>query len=181
MSSIVHADTSVVGNTPLPPGAIRPRRLRRTKTLRALVCETMLPPSRLVLPVFLEEGKGSVAGPIGTVAGAVVGAVAGGLIGKGVAESVNPSVEHDYWRQNYTKRPYVKPGTTYDEYAPAYQYGWESRQANADKDFDDVEADLRRDWDRRRGQCKLDWETAKGASRDAWERTASGRTGSKAD
>ncbi len=69
MSSIVHTDASVIGNTPLPPGAIRPRRLRRTKTLRALVCETMLPPSRLVLPVFLEEGKGSVASPIDALPG----------------------------------------------------------------------------------------------------------------
>src|SRR5580765_8924240 len=85
---------------------------------------------------------GTAAGPVGTAVGAAVGAVAGGLIGKGVAEGVNPSVEHEYWRGNYAKRPYVKSGDTYDQYAPAYQYGWESHGKYADKDFDEVEGDL---------------------------------------
>ena len=40
---------------PLP--TIRPRRLRQSKTIRALVRETDLPPSRLVLPMFLVEGE----------------------------------------------------------------------------------------------------------------------------
>src|SRR4051812_41815570 len=44
---------------------------------------------------------GSVAGPVGTVAGIAAGAVIGGLVGKGVAEHVNPTEEHEYWRDNY--------------------------------------------------------------------------------
>src|SRR5580765_5571219 len=68
---------------------------------------------------------GTVAGPVGTAIGAVVGAVAGGLIGKGLAEGVNPTAEHEYWRENYASRPYVTAGTAYDQYGPAYQYGWE--------------------------------------------------------
>ncbi len=36
----------------------RPRRLRRTPALRALVRETHLHPSQLVLPLFVEEGEG---------------------------------------------------------------------------------------------------------------------------
>jgi len=82
---------------------------------------------------------GSLGGPVGTAVGAVVGAVAGGLVGKGIAERVNPSVEHDYWQQNYASRPYVTAGASYDEYAPAYQYGWESRARNSDDNFDQVE------------------------------------------
>ena len=35
---------------------IRPRRLRRTPALRALVAETSLRPGQLVLPVFVKEG-----------------------------------------------------------------------------------------------------------------------------
>src|SRR6186997_2081540 len=70
---------------------------------------------------------GAVAGPIGAAVGAVVGAVAGGLAGKGVAEAVNPTAEDAYWRENFSTRPYVAQGTAYDEYRPAYQYGWESR------------------------------------------------------
>jgi porphobilinogen synthase len=40
--------------TPFP--AYRPRRLRRTAALRALVRETHLPPSQLVLPLFVRSG-----------------------------------------------------------------------------------------------------------------------------
>ena len=93
--------------------------------------------------------------------------------GKGAAESVNPTVEHEYWRKNYASRDYVKPGTSYDEYGPAYQYGWEAQSKNAGKNFDDVESDLGRDWDSKRGGSKMSWEQAKHASRDAWERVDS--------
>ena len=44
---------------------------------------------------------GSVAGPIGTVVGAAVGAVLGGLAGKGVAESIDPTAEQAYRKDNY--------------------------------------------------------------------------------
>src|SRR5580693_9704396 len=70
---------------------------------------------------------GLVGGPVGAAVGAVVGAVAGGLAGKGVAESIDPTVEDRYWRANYTQRPYYDKNTAYDEYQPAYQYGWESQ------------------------------------------------------
>jgi hypothetical protein len=113
---------------------------------------------------------GSVAGPIGTAVGAVVGAVAGGLAGKGVAEAVNPTAEDAYWRENYRTRPYVDPDASYDEYRPAYQYGWESRGRYQDRSFDDVENDLRSDWERRPDRANMNWERAKGAARDAWDR-----------
>ena len=116
---------------------------------------------------------GTAAGPVGTAIGAAVGAVAGGLIGKGVAEGVNPTAEHAYWRKNYVDRPYVRSGTSYDQYAPAYQYGWESRYKHAGKSFDDVEADLARDWARAKGKSQLTWDQARQASRDAWVRTTS--------
>lgn len=113
---------------------------------------------------------GSVVGPVGTAVGAVVGAVAGGLIGKGVAEGIDPTVEHAYWKQSYTSRPYVKPGTAYEQYAPAYQHGWQSRTRYPEQNFDSVEADLRKDWEANRGTSRLSWEEAKAASRDAWNR-----------
>jgi hypothetical protein len=113
---------------------------------------------------------GSVGGPIGTGIGAVVGAVAGGLVGKGIAEHVNPSIEHEYWQQNYVSRPYVTKGASYDEYGPAYQYGWESRAQNSDEDFDQVEESLGKNWDKARGKSQLNWNRAKPAVRDAWDR-----------
>ena len=119
---------------------------------------------------------GTVAGPVGTAlgaaVGAVAGAVAGGLAGKAVAEIANPTVEHGYWREHYARCSYVKTGATYEEYAPAYQYGWESQARHHDKPFDQVESTLEREWDKVKGACKLTWEEAKKAVRDSWRRVA---------
>jgi hypothetical protein len=111
---------------------------------------------------------GSAAGPVGTAVGGVVGAVAGGLAGEGVAEAVNPAVEDDYWRRNYAARPYVTPGTTYDTYRMAYQFGWECYRRFRGRPFDDIEPELRREWERT--DRDLSWESARGATRDAWQR-----------
>ena len=109
--------------------------------------------------------------PVGAVVGTVVGAVAGGLAGKGVAEAVNPTAEDAYWRENYKTRPYAQGDLTYDDdYRPAYQYGWESRNRYKGRKFDEVESDLGRDWDRAKGRSRLGWENAKQATRDAWHR-----------
>jgi len=119
---------------------------------------------------------GSMAGPIGTAVGAVVGAVAGGLAGKGVGEAIDPTAEDAYWRENYKTRSYAR-GTEYSTLAPAYRYGWESRQRFAGKNFDDVETNLRSDWERQHGSAGLSWEKAKMAVRDSWDRvTGRGNT-----
>lgn len=113
---------------------------------------------------------GAVAGPIGAAVGAVVGAVAGGYAGKAVAESIDPTVEDAYWRENYSRRPYYDAGTTYDQYSPAYRYGWEARQRYSDQRFEDVEPELERGWSKAQSTSKLSWQKAKHASRDAWDR-----------
>ena len=115
---------------------------------------------------------GSVAGPIGTVAGAVAGAVAGGLAGKAIAEQVDPTVEEAYWRENYTGRPYIKSGRTFDDYGPAYMYGVENYARYNGASFDEVESDLSRDWQRAKGKSRLAWEDAKDATRDSWQRVS---------
>lgn len=112
---------------------------------------------------------GAAAGPAGMLAGAAVGAVVGGLAGKGVAEMIDPTVEDAYWRENFSSRPYAA-GATYDEYGPAYRYGWETYPQFAGTAFDEVEPQLRSQWDYRRGDSDLDWERAKYATKDAWQR-----------
>lgn len=115
------------------------------------------------------------AAPIGAVVGAVVGAVAGGLAGKGAAEAVNPTAEDEYWRGNFSSRPYAA-NAQYDDYRPAYEYGWSNYTTDRDRGrrFDDVEPDLSRNWDKAKGQSNLKWEQAKHATRDAWERVSNG-------
>jgi phage tail tape-measure protein len=111
----------------------------------------------------------AVGGPVGAVVGAAIGGAAGGLAGKGAAELVNPTVEDAYWRENYPNRPYAT-GTAYDQYAPAYRYGWESRAKYAGKRFEDVENDLERGWEKAKANSSLAWQDAKSATRDAWHR-----------
>jgi hypothetical protein len=123
---------------------------------------------------------GAAAGPVGVVAGAVAGGVVGGLIGKKVAESLNPTAEDEYWRENYRSRPYVEQGSVYEEYQPAYRYGWESRGRHEDKSFEEVEADLRSGWHKVRDKSKLEWDKARHAARDAWDRVGSTSLGGPA-
>lgn len=110
-----------------------------------------------------------VGGPIGLAVGGVAGAVVGGMAGKGVAEAMNPTAENDYWRSNYSSRPYANKQTKYETLEPAYRYGWESRGTNMNKKWRDVEQDLGKGWDKARGTSKLAWNDAKQATRDAWD------------
>jgi len=122
---------------------------------------------------------GTVAGPVGTAVGtgvgAVVGAVVGGLAGKALAEEVNPTVEHGYWRAHYAHCSYAKAGMQYEELAPAYQFGWESRVLHPGKSFDQAESMMERDWDKAKGLSKLVWAEAKDAAHDAWIRISKAR------
>lgn len=115
---------------------------------------------------------GTVAGPVGTVIGAAVGALAGGLAGKAVAHRVDPDVEDAYWQENYTTRSYVSPGSTYDDYRPAYRYGVNSYSENAGRSFDDVEGELGTRWNAARDKSSLSWDHAKHAARDSWSRVS---------
>lgn len=112
----------------------------------------------------------AVGGPVGTLVGGAVGAAAGALAGQGVSAAINPEVEDAYWRQNYSTRDYVERDRPYNDYAPAYKYGWESRARFSDRNFDDVETDLERGWSQAKGKSKLGWNEAKKATRDAWHR-----------
>jgi hypothetical protein len=113
---------------------------------------------------------GAIGGPVGAAAGAVIGGVAGGLAGKAVGEAVNPTVEDEYWRKSYSSRPYVDKSMSYDDYGPAYRYGWESHRAHKGGTFEACETDLGRGWDEAKGKSRLSWDRAKEATRDAWHR-----------
>lgn len=124
--------------------------------------------------VAVGAAVGTIAGPVGTVvgaaAGAIGGAVAGGIAGKELAEDINPTTEHGFWRSTYASRPYVSKDRAYEEYAPAFQFGWESRSRYVGRTFEDSEPHLAREWPRHQGISKLPWSDAKHAARDAWER-----------
>jgi hypothetical protein len=122
---------------------------------------------------------GAAAGPVGTVAGAVVGSVAGGYDGKGIAETIDPTAEDAYWRENYANRSYCDQSHSYDnDYAPAYRYGWESRSRYHDRTWDQAESDIQKGWEKAKANSRLTWEKAKHATRDAWDRITHSMSGS---
>jgi hypothetical protein len=109
-------------------------------------------------------------GPVGAVVGAAVGGVLGALAGKGIAEAVNPTLEDAFWRESYSRRPYYEQGRRYEDYQPAYRYGWESRAREDKRRWTDAESDLERGWLQARGQSSLAWPAARPAVEDAWNR-----------
>jgi len=114
---------------------------------------------------------GAVGGPVGAVVGGAVGAVAGGAAGHAAGEAIDPTLETEYWRQNFRNRPYYQRDKTFDDYEPAYRYGWESatRPDYSGRRFDEVEHDLRRGWETK-GDAKQAWYEVREATRDAWNR-----------
>lgn len=112
---------------------------------------------------------GAMGGPPGALVGMVAGAIVGGMSGNIVAEQVNPTVEHDHWRERFADESYVEPGRSYDDYAPAYELGWSSRSNRSDS-FDALEPALASEWATRRGTSDLEWPQARPATRAAWER-----------
>ncbi|MNZ94808.1 hypothetical protein D3C78_1139250 [compost metagenome] len=112
---------------------------------------------------------GAIGGPVGAAAGAVVGAVAGGLAGHSVAEAINPTAEDAYWRSAHERQAFSRPEYTYDDYAPAYRAGWESRAAGGDR-WDSVRDDWERRWDGSTWGSRLRWDEAEPAAKAAWER-----------
>ena len=118
---------------------------------------------------------GAIGGPVGAVAGAAIGAVVGGLAGGAVAEAIDPTAETEYWKGKYSSRPYADKKLGFEQYEPAYRYGWESfgHQGGSGHSFSSVEADLGRGWEKARGSSRLDWAHAKSATREAWDRVES--------
>lgn len=114
---------------------------------------------------------GGMTGPVGAAVGALVGAAAGALAGRGLSQAVDPVAEDAYWRNNYASRPYA-PGTSYDEYRPAFGYGVQAYTRYPDRKFDDIESELGSEWDSKRGSSRLEWDRAKHATRDAWNRVS---------
>jgi uncharacterized protein (TIGR02284 family) len=90
---------------------------------------------------------------------------------------VGTTLEADYWKTNYQHRPYVEPGVSFEEYAPAYRYGWEMYTVHLVKGrpFDELEPELARNWDTNRRGSRLGWDKARHAVRDAWDRMAGNR------
>jgi hypothetical protein len=63
-------------------------------------------------------------------------------------------------------------GRNYEEFRPAYQYGFESGQHNMGRGWNEVESDLRSGWEKFEGRKGAGgtWDSVKHAVKDAWDR-----------
>jgi hypothetical protein len=79
--------------------------------------------------------------------------------------------EDAWWRENFSVRPYAA-GQAYDEFQPAYHYGFESARQHSGKGWGEVEESLRTGWDKFEGKRAggAAWENIKDAVKDAWHR-----------
>lgn len=111
---------------------------------------------------------GSVAGPVGTLAGAAAGGILGAKAGDELAEAVNPTTYATEFEQTYQNKPYYSQGRTWEDYSPAYQYGYNTYGTYRGRDFDDVESELERDWNNVKSDSRLAWSEARAAVRDGW-------------
>jgi hypothetical protein len=109
---------------------------------------------------------GTAAGPLGTAVGAVVG----GLGGDAIASAVGEAHDSAHWRDHFDNQAHGNPGSSYEDYVPAYAYGESARQRHGDRQFDVVAEELGQEWGAARGSSNMDWDEAQPAARHAWER-----------
>jgi uncharacterized protein (TIGR02271 family) len=86
------------------------------------------------------------------------------------------ALDDDTYYRNDWQTNYASQGGTYDDYAPAYRYGYDMRRdaRYQGRNWDDVETDLRSDWDTRYGSSgSSTWERMKAAVRSGWNRMTS--------
>jgi hypothetical protein len=78
--------------------------------------------------------------------------------------------EDEYWRTNYSTRPYASGNRDYAFYQPGYRYGYESANRYQGREWDELESDLSQNWNTYEYRGTSTWEQVKGAVRDAWDR-----------
>ena len=90
-------------------------------------------------------------------------------------DKITPDMDDDstYYHSHYESN-YASSGTAYDDVAPAYRYGSEMRSSDTyrDRDWNDVESDLKNDWHSKYGTSHEPsaWERIKAAVRHGWDR-----------
>ncbi|MBZ2209697.1 YsnF/AvaK domain-containing protein [Massilia soli] len=87
-------------------------------------------------------------------------------------EQLSGADDDESYRSHWSST-YAGTGRSYDELAPAYQYGSEMRRSELyrGRPFEDVETDLRSDWARTHPSSA--WENFKAAVKHGWDRMTS--------
>ncbi len=76
--------------------------------------------------------------------------------------------EENYWREHHAEQPYAKPEHDYEDYAHAYQTGYEGFHKYPDKSYEEIQDDLALDYERNKPGSALPWDHARHAVHAAW-------------
>jgi hypothetical protein len=96
-----------------------------------------------------------------------------GASGSNSSNSSSWDAQNQYWRSNYSKRPYYNSSMDYSNYEPAYRYGTELYNQNSGRSYNELNQEqLRNGWNQARGSSNMSWEDAQAATRDAYNRMA---------
>lgn len=77
-------------------------------------------------------------------------------------------MDGDTYYRSHWDITYSAIGKAYDDYAPAYSYGYEMASIHRGRRWNDVESDVRQEWESRNGTST--WEEFKDAIRHGWNR-----------
>ena len=117
-------------------------------------------------------GTGAVGGALtGAAVGAAagpVGSLVGAKAGDSIAEAVNPTTYNDHFKNTYNTSSYYVADRDWNDYEPAYKYGYDTYGQYKGRRFEDVETDLERGWETTKANSRLAWGDARGAVRDGW-------------
>ena len=79
------------------------------------------------------------------------------------------NLDERWWRENFRNRPYVTADRRFEDYAPAYRFGYDAANRYRGKNWNDVEFNLSTDWEKYEGRGDSTWEKVKDSVRDAWD------------
>ncbi|WP_052101254.1 hypothetical protein [Novilysobacter arseniciresistens] len=74
----------------------------------------------------------------------------------------------EHFRNNYQQASYYNTARSWDDYEPAYKYGYTQYGQREGQRFEEVENDLERGWEATKANSRLAWNEAKEAVRDGW-------------
>ena len=83
--------------------------------------------------------------------------------------------DRNWWQNNFRTRSYVTDDREFDNYEPAYRFGYESANRYRGQNWTDIEPDLRNDWDKYEAHGNSTWDNVKDSVRDAWDRVTGHR------
>lgn len=88
-------------------------------------------------------------------------------------EQSNMAMDDETYYRSHWQVTYSASGNDYDEYAPAYSYGYEMASVYRGRPWNDAESDVRQEWESRGSSAgPSTWNKFKDAIRHGWNRLA---------